>query len=66
MKRFLFGFVLCLMMAGGCLAASPDVAVNARFCTIRPLPGADIVYKSEKCPVSTCNELVVYPRESGK
>ena len=26
MKKFLFGFVLCLMMAGTCFADSPDVA----------------------------------------
>ena len=29
MKNFLFGFVLCLMMAGACFADSPDVAVKA-------------------------------------
>ena len=53
MKKFLFGFVLCLMMAGACFADSPDVAVkadiseavasNARFYTIRLLPGTDVV-----------------------
>ena len=26
----------------------------------------DVVYKREKCPISTYNELVVYPREAGK
>ena len=53
MKKFLFGFVLCLMMAGACFADSPDVAAkadisdavasNARFYTIRLLPGTDVV-----------------------
>ena len=53
MKKFLLGFVLCLMMTGACFADSPDVAVkadisdavpsNARFYTIRLVPGTDVV-----------------------
>ena len=53
MKRVLFGFALFLLAAGACFASSPDVAPtadisdavasNARFYTIRLLPGTDVV-----------------------
>ena len=53
MKRFSFCFALFFLTAGACFADSPDAAVkadisdavasNARFYTIRLLPGADVV-----------------------
>ena len=53
MKKFLFGFALFLLTAVPCFAESPDVAPradasdavasNARFYTIRLLPGTDVV-----------------------
>ena len=53
MKKFLIGFAWVLLAAGACFADSPDVAAkadvldavasNARFYTIRLLPGTDVV-----------------------
>ena len=53
MKKFLLGFVMFLMAAGTCFAVdsgdavkaevSDAVASNARFYTIRLLPGTDVV-----------------------
>ena len=53
MKKFLLGFVLFLMVAGTCFAVdsgdavkadiSDAVASNARFYTIRLVPGTDVV-----------------------
>ena len=53
MKKFLLGFVMFLMAAGTCFAVdfgdavkadvSDAVASNARFYTIRLVPGTDVV-----------------------
>lgn len=53
MKKFLIGFAWVLLAAGACFADSPDIAAkadvldavasNARFYTIRLLPGTDVV-----------------------
>ena len=51
-------------MWGGHMMKSGSITRTTMEIVIMEL--IDVVYKREKCPVSTYNELVVYPRETAK